>query len=110
MTPVEVIEQLRARFGAAIGDASEFRGDHSLNVSASHIREVAAWLKQNVPFEMLTDLSGVDHLGEEPRFEVAYVLYSLEKNIYLRLKVRLSEDNPELESVVSVWSGANWHE
>jgi NADH-quinone oxidoreductase subunit C len=52
----------------------------------------------------------VDHLGEEPRFEVVYVLYSMTHNCHLRLKVRLSEENPEVDSIVSVWSGANWHE
>ncbi|HEX2731038.1 MAG TPA: NADH-quinone oxidoreductase subunit C [Polyangiaceae bacterium] len=110
MTPTLVIEKLRTEFGDAIGEASEFRGELSLTVKAEKIRAICAWLKSNVPFEMLTDLSGVDHYGEEPRFEVVYVLYSLEHNCYLRLKARVSEESPSIDSIVSVWSGANWHE
>jgi NADH-quinone oxidoreductase subunit C len=110
MTPTLVIEQLRAQFGAAIGEATEFRGSHSLSVVAGSIRSVTAWLKNSASFEMLSDLSGVDHLGEEPRFEVVYVLYSMTHNCHLRLKVRIGEENPEVDSIVSVWSGANWHE
>lgn len=110
MTPTLVIDQLRERFGAAIGESSEFRGDHSVVVSPEQLLDVMLWLKRSAPFEMLSDLSGVDHLGEEPRFEVAYVLYSLTHNFRLRVKVWLSEENPELPSVVPAWSGADWHE
>src|SRR5688572_30031322 len=106
LTPSLVIEKLRTEFGAAIGEAYEFRASFSVAIEASHIRAVAAWLKHSASFEMLSDLSGVDHLGEEPRFEVVYVLYSLTHNCHLRLKVRVPEDNPELDSVVPVWTGA----
>lgn len=110
MTPSEVIERLRQEFGAAIGEAIEFRSSHSVNIEANQIVKVCSWLKHRASFEMLSDLSGVDHLGEEPRFEVTYVLYSMKHNCHLRLKVRLPESKPEVETVVSVWSGANWHE
>src|SRR6187399_3681388 len=109
MTPSEVIERLRQEFGAGIGEAFEFRSSHSVNIEAAQIVKVCSWLKHSASFEMLSDLSGVDHLGEEPRFEVTYVLYSMKHNCHLRLKVRLPESKPEVETVVSVWSGANWH-
>lgn len=110
MTPALVIEKLRAEFGAAIGAAVEFRSSYSVKLDAEHIVAVCRWLKRQVPFEMLSDLSGVDHLGEVPRFEVVYVLYSVTHNCTLRLQTRVPEAEPELDSVVSVWSGADWHE
>jgi len=49
-------------------------------------------------------------MGEDPRFDVVYELYSLEKGEWLRLKVRVSEDQLELPSVTGVWPTADWHE
>jgi NADH-quinone oxidoreductase subunit C len=61
-------------------------------------------------YDLLMDMAGVDYLGREPRFEVVYHLYSVPHNCRLRLKVRVSESDPIVPSVTSVWSTANWHE
>jgi NADH-quinone oxidoreductase subunit C len=58
----------------------------------------------------LTDLSGVDNYGEDPRYEVDYLVYSLAERSHLRLKVRVSEDDMVVDSVTGVWRGADWHE
>jgi NADH-quinone oxidoreductase subunit C len=52
----------------------------------------------------------VDRYPAEPRFEVVYHLHSVEHKRRLRLKCRLGGANPEIESVTSVWRGANWYE
>jgi NADH-quinone oxidoreductase subunit C len=52
----------------------------------------------------------VDNYGGEPRYEVDYLLYSLAHRCYLRLKVAVSEDHLVVDSVTSVWRGADWHE
>ncbi len=61
-------------------------------------------------FEMLCDLCAVDYLGEEPRFEVVYHLYSLAKNHRLRVKLRVPEADAVVDSLVSLWASANWME
>ena len=48
--------------------------------------------------------------GNDRRFAVIYHLLSVTHNIRLRLKVYLNEDEPIVDSVVSIWSGANWFE
>ncbi len=60
---------------------------------------------------MLADLCGAD-LGpeEDPRFEVNYHLFSTKHYKRLRLKVLLSEDDPHVSTVTTVWKTANWHE
>lgn len=104
------LEKLRSSFGDAIGPVHEFRGEHSVSVNAERIRDVCATLKREHSFNVLTDLSGVDHYGEEPRFEVVYLVYSTVHRCHLRLKARVAEESPTIDSVVSVWSGADWHE
>jgi len=52
----------------------------------------------------------VDWHPADPRFEVIYHLHSTERNNRLRLKVRVRENEPEVDSVTGVWRGANWYE
>lgn len=81
-------------------------------VRAGDIERVCRFLKDDddCAFEMLSDVTCVDWIGEEPRFEVVYHLYSLSKKHRVRLKARVPEDNPSLPSVTSVWRGASWFE
>ena len=60
---------------------------------------------------MLADLCGCDRGPEEdPRFEVNYHLFSTTHYNRLRLKVLLSEDEPNVATVTPLWKTANWHE
>jgi NADH-quinone oxidoreductase subunit C len=104
------IDRLKVRFGEAVSDPLEFRGETTFTISREKIVAVCGFLKKECGFDMLTDLSGVDNYGEDPRYEVDYLLYSLAEHSHLRLKVRVSEDDMIVDSVTSVWRGANWHE
>jgi NADH-quinone oxidoreductase subunit C len=61
-------------------------------------------------YNFMMDLTAVDYLGREPRFEVVYHLYSLSFNRRVRLKAGVSESDCSIDSIVSVWIGANWFE
>jgi NADH-quinone oxidoreductase subunit C len=61
-------------------------------------------------FDMLTDLTCVDYLGQEPRFEMVYHLYSVAKNHRLRVKARVAEPSCEIDTLVPLWPSANWME
>jgi NADH-quinone oxidoreductase subunit C len=47
---------------------------------------------------------------QEHRFEVVCHFYSLRHNHRLRVKVPVSEDDPSLDSVTSLWNSADWFE
>ena len=80
-----------------------------LTIAAERIVSVCHFLKQKAGFARLSGVTGVDWWPRDPRFEVVYFLHSLRDNARLRLMVELGEDE-ELESVCSVWRGANWYE
>jgi NADH-quinone oxidoreductase subunit C len=61
-------------------------------------------------FERLSSVTAVDRYPMEPRFEVVYHLQSVSRNLYVRLKCRVSGDNPEIESATAVYASANWYE
>jgi NADH-quinone oxidoreductase subunit C len=109
MTPADAIRLLQDTFGDAVRDPVEFRGEHSITVERARIVEACRLLKSK-GFIMLVDLSGVDHYGDEPRFEVAYHLRSMKPFAEVRLKVFLSGREPEVDTVTTVWQTADWHE
>lgn len=80
-----------------------------LVIAPGAILQVCRYLKDVAGFERVSGITGVDWWPREPRFEVIYLLHSIRHNARVRLNVRLSEGE-ELDSVCSVWRGANWYE
>lgn len=108
---LEFIEKLKAENAAWVSDFKDARGEVTVYVPRESISAVCRSLKTTHGFNMLADLCGADRGPEEdPRFEVNYHLFSTKHKNRLRLKVLLTEDEPKVESVVSVWKTANWHE
>ena len=86
------------------------RGELSLEIAPEKIASVCGFLKYDQKFVRLSSVTAVDRYPAEPRFEVVYHLYSVERNEWLRLKCRISGAEPSIESVTSIWRGANWYE
>jgi NADH-quinone oxidoreductase subunit C len=61
-------------------------------------------------FDFLAELTAVDFWPREPRFELVYVLVSIEHRERLRLKVRLHGDDSHVGTVSGIWPAANWLE
>jgi NADH-quinone oxidoreductase subunit C len=110
MTTPAAVEKLKTKFGDAVGAAVEFRGEISVSVARAKILEVCRYAATECGFDFLTDLSGVDNYGDDPRYGVVYHLYSIANRSALRLKVAVPEDDLTVDSVESVWKTADWHE
>ncbi|HEY1582562.1 MAG TPA: NADH-quinone oxidoreductase subunit C [Chthoniobacterales bacterium] len=110
MTGPELLSSLSKLFGAKIQERIEFRGESTFVIDAAEIHEVAQFCRDELSFDYLLDISSVDNFGTEPRFEVVYELYSMTLAVHLRLKLRVSEDNPTVDTVSDIWPTANWHE
>ncbi len=61
-------------------------------------------------FALLVEVTAVDFWPREPRFEVIYLLVSIEKKLRLRVKVLLDERDAHIATVSGVWPAANWLE
>jgi NADH-quinone oxidoreductase subunit C len=83
-------------------------GQLALYIEPSAIVDVCRFLKQQ-GFR-LSGITAVDWFPLDPRFEVVYLLHSLERNERIRLKCKLPSEEPEIETVTTVWEGANWYE
>lgn len=105
------VEKLKAENPAWVADFKNAFNEVSVFVPRESIVAVCEFLKNQHDFDLLADICGADRGAEEdPRFEINYHLFSTVHFGRLRLKVLLSEDDPHVESVTSVWRTADWHE
>ena len=110
----ELATSLPEKFGAAITGVSNPLGELTIGVDAAHIVEVCGFLKREQGWNRVSSVTCVDWYPQEPRFEVVYLLHNTTTWERLRLKVKVAggsaDQLPELDSVTSVWKGANWYE
>src|SRR5271165_19961 len=104
-----VASALEARFGAAIDGGHNEHNEPTVFVAAANTVEVCQYLKDVEDFVRISNVTAVDWFPAVPRFEVVYHLHSITRNLRFRLKCRVAEGE-EIDSVTSVWRGANWYE
>lgn len=109
MSAAEIVEKLTAKFPSAVMDTTVFREEHSLTVHLESLHEVLRHCRDELGFDYLVDVSSVDHLGQDPRFEMVYELYGYGHHQHLRIKTSVSEDQ-SVPTATDLWPTANWHE
>jgi len=99
------------RFGESVERTISFRGEDTIVVAGSKAKEIMAFLRDEQGYDYLIDISSVDNLGEDPRFEMVYELYSLGSGRHDHLRVKFSvKEGDKVESISDLWPTAEWHE
>jgi NADH-quinone oxidoreductase subunit C len=93
---------------AAVLSSRFDRNELTVDLDRSYIRQACSVLKPT--FNFFSDLTCVDWFPSEPRFHVKYHLLSFSLKERVRLNVKLSGDDPVVESITSVWPAANFFE
>lgn len=108
----EALRRLLGAFPEAVRDTHARLGDATAIVDAARIADVLHFLRDTpgLEFDVLVDLTAVDYLGQTPRFEIIYHLRSMKHDHRVRVKTRVPEQAPEIDSATSVWPAANWME
>jgi NADH-quinone oxidoreductase subunit C len=119
MDSAQIVEALRAAAPAGAVEAfAAADGMPTIYVAREHVQAVAQALRDNpaLQFAVAMDVTGVDFMPREPRFEIVYTLVSLGVGGYgttpkrLRMKVRVSGDHPHMPTLSGVWKAMNWGE
>lgn len=105
----ELIKEIQERFSEFFIEFSSPRGEEVIIIKKEGIIPVLSFLKDK-GFELLLDITAVDYLGRDPRFEVVYHLLSFKEKRRLRIKTSVGEDRPAVSSVTSLWKNADWLE
>ena len=111
------LENLRERLAQGGFAPTEDRGELTVVVPAAQYREACLKLRDELGFEQMIDLSGIDYSAygdrpnEGPRFAVVVHLLSIKGNVRLRVRCFCPDDEfPEVASIVEVWPSAGWYE
>ncbi len=109
MSAAEDVTALLESFGEKIQETVEFRGERTVRVALGSLHELLERCRRDFGYEMILDISSLDHFGEDPRFEVVYEIASLDDSKHLRVKAKVGEEE-EVPTVTDLWAGADWHE
>ncbi len=122
----EIYEILKNKYPNDIKEyVTDLPVENFIEISPSAIKEISLFLRdsEETLFDSLMNLSGVDNAdGERNEDEdgsfyykggtlsVYYHMFSTELNHKLVIRVTTPKDDPQIESVESIWKTANWHE
>jgi hypothetical protein len=100
-----VLGALKSRFGDAILESKEFRGELTVVVPKEKIVDVCTFLKNDpaLTYDFLSDLCGIDMFTPTNRFGVIYNVLSLKNRHRFRIRTFTDETDPEVPSVTGVW-------
>ena len=107
-----VLRRLVEAFPDAVLETHARLGDATARVDPGYVVDVARLLRDDpdLRFEMLTDVTCVDWLGQEPRFEMVYHFFSVARTRRVRIKARVAEDACEIDSLTPLYVSADWME
>jgi len=95
-------------FASAMTDFQRLdRGVMRAKVERRELHKVCKFLKDNMSFEHISMISAVDY---EDRFEIVYHITSYRDKLLLELVTTTPKDDPSVDSISSIWGGADWQE
>ncbi len=86
-----------------------YANQNFVEVPLPTVHALIAFLQDQEQFDMLTDSTAVDRPSNTERFELIYILYSFERNEYVRVKTRAALDEA-VPSLSDLFVGADWME
>lgn len=113
MTTVETtIAKLWEKFPKADGDTQDYAGGKTFTVPRESLLDTARFLRDDpeLCYELLLDITALDWLPREPRFDLLYSFVSIQKKARIRLRVPLPEQDARAPSLTPIFVGANFYE
>jgi len=105
-----LLDAIRTKFPDAVLETHAFRGDETAVIKKEALAAAAAYLRDELGFDFLMDLTAADYLPRDPRFELVCHFYSSKHNYRLRLKCPVYADDAVVASLTPLWPAANWFE
>jgi NADH-quinone oxidoreductase subunit C len=105
-----ILDAMKERLVPAGGEASVSHRTLVLTIPPAAVLETARRIKSEFACDLFLDVTAVDWLSRTPRFEVVYHFYSTQHRIRVRLKTRVPESEPVVDSLVSLYGSAGFME
>lgn len=105
-----ILELLQQRFSPTAGEVASSHGIVVLRLDATVLLGTVRQLKSDFGFDLFLDVTAIDWPQQVPRFEVVYHFYSTQHFVRARLKTRVPESDPTVDSLVSLYGSAHFME
>jgi NADH-quinone oxidoreductase subunit C len=104
-----VLDRVKGELGAWAQDAAVSHGVLVIKAPTGGVLPLVHMLKGR-GFDMFLDVTAVDWLGQAPRFEVVWHFYSTTDKVRVRVKARVTEEQPDVDSLVPLYGSAAFME
>ena len=104
------LELLKERLGSSLTEAAQARDMLVLVLPPAALLATVRELKAAFGFDLLLDVTAIDWNGQSPRFEVVYHFYSTVHFTRVRIKTRVAESDPAVDSLTSLYGSAAFME
>ncbi len=94
----------------AAGPATVSHGILVFSLAPAELLPTVRRLKDEFGFDLFLDVTAVDWLGQTPRFEVVHHFYSTAHKLRVRLKTRVHEADPTVDSLTCLFGSAAFME
>lgn len=97
---------IRDSFPDAVIETTDVFGTLNVKITSASLVPICQMLREG-GFDYLADITAIDW---QDRIEVVYQLTALERNEKLALRVDLDRDKPAIDTLTTVWKGADFQE
>ncbi|MBE2268662.1 MAG: NADH-quinone oxidoreductase subunit C [Anaerolinea sp.] len=104
-----VVEYLKQKYPDAVS-ADTRPGYGGIIVNRGQLVDVARTVRDELGFDYLSSVTGVDYLGIEDSMEVVYHAYRTSGGPALVFKSQTPREDAEVPSLIDVWQGADFQE
>ena len=106
----DIVSTLSEQLRPAAGTGEMARDAFVLRLEPPELLPTVKRLRDEFGFDMFLDVTAVDWMGQVPRFEVVHHFYSSQHHIRVRLKTRVGEDAPVVDSLTLLYGSAAFME
>ena len=110
MAGAEIFINMQQQIVPAAGAAEVSRGILVFRLAPDELLPTVRRLKDEFGFDLFIDVTALDWLGQTPRFEVVHHFYSTTHKVRVRLKIRVGEADPTVDSLTALYGSAAFME
>ena len=97
---------IQEQLGGEDVDVSASHGMTVLELPPARLLATVRRLKEELGFDLFLDVTAVDWPRREPRFDVVYHFYSTAHRVRVRVRTRVTEAEPAVDTLTGLYGGA----
>jgi NADH-quinone oxidoreductase subunit C len=105
-----VFQRISEHLAGAAQEATVAHGTLALLIEPARLLETVRALKDGFAFDMFLDVTAVDWPERTPRFDVVWHFYSTSERVRVRVKTRVTESDPTVDSLTGLYGSARYME